>query len=150
MITMKNNMMMVVIVAIVVGAGAFFGGMKYQQTKAIGSNSTRQFQGGGGLGNRQVGQASQGRFAGGGRPVEGEIISMDDESITVKLQDSSSKIVLLPESVTVSKTDSGSKDDLKTGVKVGVFGTDNSDGSITAQNVQINPMFRSMGGGSPR
>ena len=88
----------------------------------------------------------------GGRPVVGEIISLDDKSITVKLQDGSSKIILLPESVTVSKTDSGSKADLKNGINVGIIGTENQDGSITAQNVQINPAFQGMtsGGASPR
>ena len=152
---MKNNTVMIVIIAVIVGAGAFFGGMKYQQSKATGSNFTRQFQGGGGQGNRQSGQTGQGRFSGGGsgRPIVGEVISGDDKSITVKMQDGGSKIVLLPESVTVSKTDTGSRDDLKSGVRVGVFGTDNSDGSITAQNVQINPMFRTTtgtGSGLPR
>jgi hypothetical protein len=62
--------------------------------------------------------------------------------MTVKIADGSSKIVLLGASVTVSKTSDGSKDDLKTGAKVGVFGTDNSDGSVTAQNIQLNPTFR--------
>lgn len=144
---MKNNMIMMIVAVIVVGACGFFAGMKYQETKSSGSNFPRQFQGGTGAGGgRQVGQNGQGRLAGGGRPIVGEILSLDDKSITVKLQDGSSKIVLLPDTVTVSKTDQGSKSDLKAGVKVGVFGTDNSDGSVTAQNVQINPAFRSATG----
>lgn len=74
--------------------------------------------------------------------VVGEIISQDSKSITVKLQDGSSKIVLLSDSATVSKTESGSKSDLKDGTTVAVFGTTNSDGSVTAQNIQLNPAFR--------
>lgn len=132
----------VIITALVVGGGAFFTGMKYQESKApaLGNNMRGQFQGGrqgmmgGQNGNRQ------GRFGGGA--VMGEIISSDDKSITVKLSDGSSKIVLLSESTTVSKSETGVKGDLKVGEKVGVFGMDNSDGSVTAQNVQLNPQFR--------
>ena len=82
----------------------------------------------------------------GNRPVTGEIISQDDKSITVKMTDGSTKIVILADSTTYSKTDTGSKDDLKVGVQVGVFGTDNSDGSVTAQNIQLNPQFRGVTG----
>lgn len=144
---MKNNLIVLVVVAVIVGAGAFFAGMKYQQTKS----PTSRF------GNIQAGQArfggqnGQGRFGGGGRPVVGEIINTDDKSITVKLADGSSKIVLLPDNAVISKTDTGSKTDLKTGINVGVFGTENSDGSVTAQNVQLNPMFRNATvSGAPR
>ncbi len=128
---MKNNQMLLSVVLAVVLAGAgFFAGMKYQQSKAT---AGRQFQG--------RGQNGQARLNG-ARPVMGEVTSIDDKSITVKMQDGSSKIVILPDGVTISKTDSGSKADLKQGSMVAVFGTDNSDGSVTAQNVQLNPMFR--------
>lgn len=137
----------IVVVVLAIGAGAFFGGMKFQETKAASSNSADHSQQGG------RGQNGQNRFSGGFRPITGEILNMDDKSITVKLEDGSSKIVLLPDNITVSKTDIGSKADLKTGVKVGVFGTTNSDGSITAQNVQLNPLSRGFMGtpsGTPR
>ncbi len=147
---MKNPMVMTIVIALVVGGAAFFGGMKFQETKAAGSNNMRgQFQRGTG---GPSGPGGMGRMGGGA--VIGEIISTDDEqssssikSIIVKLEDGSSKIILLSDTVTVSKTDSGSKDDLKTGVKVGVFGTTNSDGSVTAQNIQLNPAFRGTNGG---
>lgn len=139
---MKNPIVISVVVALLVGAGAFFGGMKFQETKAASSNSADHAQG------SFRGQNGQNRNSQGGfRPVVGEILNMDDKSITVKLEDGSSKIVLLPDNITVSKTDTTSKADLKTGVRVGVFGTNNSDGSVTAQNVQINPMFRGGQGG---
>lgn len=77
--------------------------------------------------------------------VVGEIIAKDDQSITVKLEDGSSKIVLLSSDVTVTKSDTGSSDDLQIGTKVGAFGSTNSDGSVSAANIQINPMMR-MGG----
>lgn len=76
------------------------------------------------------------------RPVSGEIISSDSKSITVKLQDGSSKIVLLTDKTTVSKSAEANVADLKTGEKVAAFGQENSDGSVTAQSIQLNPILR--------
>lgn len=138
---MKNQfLVMAAVVVLIVGTGSFFGGMKYQQSNATGGfNRMGQFQG-----NRQgmIGAQSQSRFGNMGGAVIGEIINQDDKSITVKLQDGSTKLVLLSDSVTVSKTDNGSKEDVKTGEKVAVFGASNSDGTLTAQNIQLNPAFR--------
>lgn len=133
---------MTVIIVAVVGAAAFFGGMKYQETRKgnafaqAGENGQDhgQFQGGQG-GNRA-----------GFRPVSGEIISQDDTSITVKLEDGSSKIVILSDNTAINKASTGAKSDLKIGERVAVFGTDNSDGSVTAQNISIGGMFQ--GGGN--
>ena len=137
---MKNNILIiVVVVALVVGAGGFFAGMKYQQSKRP---SFGQFARDG-----QRGQF-QNRNGQNFRPVSGEIISSDEKSITVKLQDVSSKIVVLSEVTSINKAEQGSKEDLKTGEQVAVFGTENSDGSVTAQNVQLNPQFRGIPSGS--
>src|SRR3989344_5045276 len=97
---MKNKQLIITIVAIlIVGAGAFFGGMKYQESKSP-ANRMGQFQGGQGIRNGQ-----QVRLGGGA--VMGEVISIDDKSITVKTQDGSTKLVLLSDSVTISKTETG-------------------------------------------
>ena len=139
-----------VVVAIIFAAGGFFGGIKYQQSKPP------TFSGRGGNGmflNTQGGVARIGNGANRGntngfRPVAGEIIGSDDKSITVKLQDGSTKIVIVPDSIAINKATSGSKSDLTNGTQVAVFGTDNSDGSVTAQNIQINPIIR-VPAGSP-
>lgn len=139
---MKNPVIITVIIALVGGA-AFFGGMQYQKTQTS-SPMQGQFRG-------PNGSAPQGGFQGraggtnqGMMPVSGEIISQDDTSITVKMQDGSSKIVILSDDTTINKASEGTKSDLKTGETVTAFGTTNSDGSITAQNVSIggNMMFR--------
>lgn len=132
---MKQNMIVTIVVVAAFSAASFFVGMKYQQMKTQSSrtssaNGQRQFQGRGG--------------GAGGRPVAGEILKTDSQSMTVKLTDGSSKIVLLSDKTTISKATEGSKDDLKSGVRVAAFGTENSDGSLTAANVQLNPTF---GGG---
>lgn len=130
---MKNQAIITVLFLIIVGGGAFFAGMKYQQSKR--PSFTRQF------GNVQGMRGGQGNRQG-FRPVNGEIIGSDDKSITVKLQDGSSKIVLLSDKTEINKAATAAKEDLKTGEQVAVFGTENSDGSVTAQNIQLNPQFR--------
>ena len=126
--------LIIVILTLMLGfAGGYF--FRNYRLSKLRSNFTGQFQ------RAANGNQNQGlRF--GGRPVVGEIISQDDKSITVKLTDGSTKIVILSDSTIYSKTDATTKDDLKVGTQVGVFGTDNSDGSVTAQNVQLNPQFR--------
>ena len=54
----------------------------------------------------------------------------------------SSKIIILTDSTAINKSAEGTREDFKTGEKIGVFGTENSDGSITAQNIQLNPTVR--------
>ncbi len=142
---MNNSVLITIIVALIVGAGAFYGGMKYQQSKRA-ATFTRQFgtgQGQNGAGNQQN------RFRAGGGQVFGDIISKDDKSITVKLADGSSKIVLFSDTTAINRASQGTKDDLKEGEKVVVFGNANSDGSVTAQNIQLNPTFRGTGGTTP-
>lgn len=137
---MKNTALIAIVVAAVIfGAGGFFAGMKYQQSK-MPSGWFGNFQGNG---SRQFQQ----RGGQGFRPVSGEIIGEDDKSITVKLQDGSSKIVLVSEKTSINKASEGTKEDLKEGEKVMVLGQENSDGSVTAQNIQLNPIFR--GGSFP-
>jgi len=132
---MKNkNIFLVLGLLILVSASAFYGGMKYQESQP----STFSRQGGvGGAGMRQ-GQGNRTGF----RPVNGEIISADEKTITVKLQDGSSKIVLFSDKTTINKAEVAVKTDLKSGVKVAVFGLTNNDGSVTAQNIQLNPLMR--------
>ncbi|MCL5090523.1 MAG: DUF5666 domain-containing protein, partial [Patescibacteria group bacterium] len=79
--------------------------------------------------------------------VRGEIISSDDKSITVKLNDGSSKIVFFSEKTEYVKSATAAKSDLKSGNTVMIMGSTNSDGSITAQNIQINPLGQVFRGG---
>lgn len=130
---MKNSYLVTAILVILVGAGAFFAGTKYQQR----TGSTGRFGNLQGTRNGNFGQRGQGL-----RPVNGEVISLDNKSITVKMQDGSSKIVLLTDKTAISTSSAGSRSDLKSGEKVAVFGTENSDGSVTAQSVQLNPILR--------
>lgn len=143
---MKNNLVVIGIVTLIIGAiGGFLGGMKYQQNNASSSQFAGRTGNGTGIGNGgRFGQRGGGT---GGTAVTGEVIASDDTSVTVKLLDGSSKIILLSDKTTFNKASEGTKADVKVGERVAAFGTTNSDGSVTATNVQINPTF-GIGGGN--
>lgn len=150
---MNKLIPVVIAVAVVVGGGAFFGGMKYTESKSPRSRvSQADFQnlqnlspeerqqrlqefgasaGAGFRGGAGGGQRSDGGF------TVGEIISKDEKSVTVKLQDGGSKIVFFSDSTSISKMTDGAKTDLEVGKQITVNGSVNSDGSITAQSVQL-------------
>ncbi len=123
-----------VILILVFTAGGFFMGMKYQESKS------------GRFANQQSGfnMMRQGRGQNAFRPTAGEIINADDKSITVKLQNGSTKIVLLTEKTAINKAEKATKDDLKTGERVAIFGQENTDGSVAAQTIQLNPQTTMM------
>jgi hypothetical protein len=75
----------------------------------------------------------------GGGFINGEVISKDDKTITIKSRDGSSKIVFYSQSTTLTKGMPVQITELNTGDSVMVNGTQNSDGSVTASNVQIRP-----------
>ncbi len=143
---MNQSYLITALAVVVVGGGAFVGGMKYQELRAA---SERQFFSGPGgnqmmiAGGGQKGQAGGGKGATmvkGNRPVVGEIISQDENSITVKLEDGSSRIVLLSDTTAINQASAATRADLKVGETINAFGTENNDGSITAQNIQLNPI----------
>lgn len=139
---MKNNYLVTGILVIVFAGTGFYGGMQYQKSQR--GNFSGQL----GTGVMRNGRTGTGTPRGGFRPVAGEIISADDKSITVKLQDDSSKIVLINTKTIINKAQTVDKSELKVGEKVSVFGSENTDGSVNAQNVQLNPIER-MGGVRP-
>jgi pectate lyase len=129
---MKNkNLIILIVSSVVMLILGFFGGMQYQKTKL--SKFTSNFTGNGS--RNQVGQ--QGQRNGGFNQVRGTVLSKDEKSMTVKLQDNSSKIVLITDSTQINKVEKGILDDITVGEEVSVFGNTNSDGSVTADNVQV-------------
>lgn len=132
------------VLASLMGVGGFFLGMTYQKSQAADVARTGgQFGGMRGTGGL-AGRAFDPQL---GRPVTGEIIGRDEKSITLKLQDGSSKIVLLPGNTEFRKTTAASPSDLKQGERVVVIGKENADGSVTANIVQIGGFGRQI---SPR
>jgi hypothetical protein len=137
----KNTMMIGAIILIIVAlGGGFFAGMQYQKSQNTfaaggGQFANRNFGGGGG-------QGFGGRGAGGQRvtPVRGQILSLGSNILTVKQQDGTTKIVVIGTGTVFVNTQKAAVSDLKTGDTVMVVGGANSDGSITASDIQINPV----------
>lgn len=127
------------VIALVVGGISFFGGMKYGLSKNkkadnFGFGNFEKMGGGNGNGMmRRNGGQNGGGF------VNGEILSKDNNIMTVKMPDGGSKIIIFSTSTKVMKSADGSIDDLKIGENVMATGSTNSDGSITAQSVQLRP-----------
>lgn len=143
---MKTNQILSIVAIVIVASGAsFFAGTKYQQSKTSSTSFDRPALNGQGQGIGRVnsdGSVARNRGqAPGFRQTIGEITSVDDKSITVKLADGSSKIVLLSDSTVFSQSNSASKSDLKVGTKIMVNGDTNTDGSVTSRNIEVNPAF---------
>ena len=136
----KNTAIIVAVVLIIIAAaGGFYAGLSYQKSQARSSFAGRF----GGANGQSLGQNAN--FG----SVRGQVLSMDNNTLTVKLSDGSTKIVILSGSTAFVQSAKASLSDLKTGDTVNAIGTTNSDGSVTAQNVQINPtqQMRPQGGG---
>jgi hypothetical protein len=143
----KKLLSIFIVIVLIIAGGAFFAGMKYGQGKGSGSFSRAGFQNPSSEERQQriqqAGTAGGFRTMGGNNRgngfISGEIISKDDASITVKLPDGGSKIVFFSEATDITKSAEGTSGDLTTGEAVMVSGTSNSDGSITANLIQLRP-----------
>lgn len=133
-----TGIIIAVVLIFLAAVGGFFGGMYFQKNK---TNNRFGMYTNGNIMGQGFRQGFRGGMMGqnGGSIVRGQILSVDNNNITVKLPDGSSKVVVLGNSTTFVQSTKASQGDIKQGDTVMVFGTTNSDGSITAQNVQLNP-----------
>ena len=103
----------------------------------MGSSASRQFAGGPNGGN--FGASSRG--ASGNRTsgsfAMGNIASINGQTMTLQLPNGSSEIVFFSSSTSIIKPSTASASSLTTGLRVMVGGSSNSDGSLTAQTIQI-------------
>ncbi len=124
-----------VIALIIVAGGAFYGGMIYKGNQ-VPQRGTQ--------GQRNTGN----RFSTGANFIAGDVVSKDNQSITIKARDGSSKIIFYSNNTEVSKFIAGDINDVIAGKTVMVNGKTNPDGSITAQSIQIRPAMPSVQGGN--
>jgi len=154
-----NKLVLIIIGLIIVSGGVFYGGMKYQENKS--GLSQTGFENFGNLSPEERMQRMQemgmganisgasgdytGTYRGGsgsmGGPgmISGEIIAQNEDSFTIKLNNDSTRIVFISESTQITKSVSGVLDDLEQGEQIFVNGSENPDGSYTAQTIQLRP-----------
>jgi len=142
---MNKMILSIVAAAVVAGGVGFYGGTQYAASQAAASASARAAQNGGGAGFGRRGGAQ----GGAGGFTAGEILSKDDKSITIKLRDGSTKIVFFSGSTSIGKMTAGAATDLAVGSQVTVQGSANSDGSLTAQSIQLRPSLPISGQPNP-
>ena len=141
---LKEMKKIIAIVAgfILVGAGSFFAGTKFSK-----GNSSAAMSRAGSFANltpeerqARMAQGANGvRVNRGGGFVPGEVIAKDDKSITVKLPDGGSEIIFFTKDTPITKSVSGTSDDVAVGEQVMITGSANRDGSVNAQSIQIRP-----------
>ncbi|MBI2628097.1 MAG: hypothetical protein HYW71_01510 [Candidatus Niyogibacteria bacterium] len=131
--------LLIIGIAVIVSGGAFYGGMKYAENKALSDRQQRIQQFGGS--RTEFRNGGSGNRIGGGF-ASGEIIAKDNKSLTVKLQDGGSKIIFLSDSTEITKSAEGALSDLEIGKNISVNGAANSDGSVTAQIIQLKQLAK--------
>ncbi len=124
-----------VIAIVALGGGFFWGKESGAASRASGfagaySSSTRRTAGG----------------ATGGGLVTGQIVTMGNSSITLQLANGNSEVVFYSTSTPVSEPTMVSVNTLKVGTTIMVGGASNSDGSLTAQTIQVRPAGATNGG----
>lgn len=147
-----NKHIVTLIIALIVGAGSFYAGTRYSSGSGGGNRGNfanlspqeRQARFGGlGGGGLRPEALPGGQIRGAAREnaqfVGGEIIKKDDTSVTIKLMDGGSKIIFFSASTTVGKMSEGTLADLIAGKFVTVSGPQNTDGTVTADSIQLRP-----------
>jgi len=145
---MKNkNEIIIAGVVIAVAVAGFCGGVLYQknQTPRLGKGF------GSGAGIPESAASNITRRSGGlqGGFTSGDIISKDNNNITLKMRNGSTRIILYSDSTQISKQTSGTVDDLAVGASVMVTGNSNADGSVSAQTISLRPANSGSNPGNP-
>lgn len=148
----KEILVAVVVTAVVVGVLSFCAGY----IVARGPKDTvmpPRFAADGFIGQGMTGDRAgvPGTRRAGANMAAGEVASLDETSLTLKLTGGGTRIVLFGKDAVVSSCEAGTLADLKEGTQVSVTGEANPDGSLTARFIQAGEnMFVRAGQPAPR
>lgn len=134
----------VVAILLIAGIGFLVLHKNSSSTSVLSANSTNQNPANQRFGRSGGGRGFRGNLPAGATPIFGQITNVTDNSITVSGRNGDLNVVLNAS----TKYTGGTKSDLKANDRVFGYGTSNSDGSITAQQITINPSFPGRQGGS--
>ena len=137
----------IVLAAALLSAGSFYGGMTYQSNKnqqaqanffaARGQAQDGQAQGNGQFpGEGQLPSGRQGAFFGNGGGAIGQIKSIAGDVIQLSTSQNVTTVKLSSDTV-IRKTVEGTLADLEPGMRITVTGERDSDGNITAAQIQV-------------
>lgn len=139
----KKIILIMLVIAVICGGVGYKVGGKMSQVKRFAQFAGMRQQGGQGSGQGLRDGSGQGKMGGGQmmgqgrRHTEGEILSVDEKGVTVKLVDGSSKIVLFSDKTTFATSSTIDKSKIVVGGKVDIVGDPNTDGSVSAASVQL-------------
>lgn len=124
-----------VVIALVASGLGFWGGTMYMQNQraTIMGRFQREGAGTGIVQNNPRGAGG----AGGPQSVGGEVKAMDDTSITIAMPDGSSRFVFFSSSTKFQALIEKDSSIVKVGSRINAMGPKSSDGSITAQSIQV-------------
>ncbi len=150
---MKKKILPMIILIAAVAGGSFYAGAAYSKSKSSTVMGQQDFSNFRNLSpeERTARMQEMGISGGGSRGmmggtrngesfISGEILSVDGQSVTIKLRDGGSKIVFYSDETEIGKfvTD-GTAEDLQSGLTVTANGKVNEDGTITATSIQLRP-----------
>lgn len=141
-----NKQTITIIIGAVLIIAAFFVGRTTGASSVKSTSSQSKFTQGmygtrttGGFGGRAGGGARL--LPEGGPATTGQVVSETANSITVAIPNNGgSKIILFSPSTAIIKTVPGTTSDITVGSTITIAGTPNSDGSVSANNIQIRPI----------
>lgn len=141
-----NKKSTLVIWGIVIAVVFFGAGWGISKSMSLASSATSATVARGSFSGTFGGTAGARARTSGGGLVAGKIVSVDPTSISVALPNSTSTtattgstVVLYSTGTSILKSVIGSSVDLQVGNSVTVSGTSNSDGSVSANSIQIRP-----------
>jgi hypothetical protein len=125
---MNTKTIGIVAAALIIGFGA--GYYLHPATTPQSGTAAGTFTRNGGPGGMRGGGANGGFLS-------GSVAAKDATSITLNTRDGSSHVVLITPETSVSKSVTGALTDVSIGSNVMIVGASNSDGSVSATNIQL-------------
>ena len=131
--SLKQSALIAAIICAALCGASFWGGLAVGKSQSPSLGQRGNFNGMSGTGPAGSKRAAGASF------VSGDIISVDNSSLTLKLANGGSKIVIFGSSTEIGKFTAASASDLSANQSVMANGTANADGSLTAKSIQIRP-----------